>query len=102
MRTSFTFDDRGNIIGVDHPELRAVLDEEFGTVERWRASHVEPINFILRQAFRFLRACVRDESIAADWSRRWSCRWQANLALSGGPVLAPFINRQEAIDADRR
>lgn len=65
-----------------------------------RASYVEPFNPALRFWFHLLRCLVSDKSLIAKWTRRWPCLWQANLFLSGGPVIGPFSNREDAIWAE--
>ena len=67
---------------------------------RQRASHVEPVNPVLRWLFRTLRSQVEDGSPVAAFTRKWPCRWQADLALSGGPVLGPFQRRRAALAAE--
>ena len=71
-----------------------------GDARRRRASHVLPERFFQRQAFRLLRAALGDEGLAAGWTRRWRCRWLADLAPSGGPRLGPFCDRAKAIRAE--
>jgi len=73
---------------------------ELGTATRRRASRVEPVNWWLRVAFRLIRRRVADDSRLAAFTRRWRCRWRADLALSGGPVLGPFGERADAIAAE--
>lgn len=67
-----------------------------------RASYVEPVNLALRFWFHVIRSLVSDKSIIAKWTRRWPCLWQADLSLSGGPVIGPFIKRENAIHAEIR
>ena len=62
-----------------------------------RASHVEPVNGFKRTLFMILRGCVGDTGPIAQWSRSWCGSWRVDLAPSGGPILGPFANRQEAI-----
>ena len=71
-----------------------------GQVSTRRASHVEPVYRVKRAAFRLLRWPFGDTGRVADWPRNWRGPWQADLAPSGGPVLGPFRNRQNAIDAE--
>lgn len=88
----------GGLRWVDHPDLRCLAT--LGEARTARASHVEPINPILRVAFTVIRARVSDASRLAGWTRRWPCLWRANLAPSGGPLLGPFARRNDAIDAE--
>jgi hypothetical protein len=81
-----------------HPALQALT--RHGEARQTRASHVEPVNVVLRWAFHIIRTVVDDDSAMAQWTRDWPCLWQANLQLSNGPVLAAFTNRQAAIDAE--
>lgn len=66
--------------------------------QRRRASHIEPVNPILRWVFHFIRRRVSDESRLACWTRRWRCQWQARIV--GGPVLGPFHRRHNAVAAE--
>ena len=69
-----------------------------GSAIKRRASHIEPCNWWLRLAFHIVRACVRDESRLAAWTRGWRCLWRARIF--GGPTLGPFAVRQDGIDAE--
>jgi len=73
-----------------------------GDVQINRASHVEPVNPVLRSVFRLIRRRVSDNSRLAAFTRTWWCRWQADMALSGGPVLGPFTERSEALLAEQK
>lgn len=78
--------------------LKSSLTEALGLRNRERVSHVEPVNRALRWLFHFIRSRVSDESRLAEFTRRWPCRWQANIF--SGPTLGPFRVRQAAIDAE--
>jgi hypothetical protein len=83
---------------VVHDDLRDLLTA--GEARVRRASHVTPVSRGLRWLFTALRARVADTSALAGWTRRWPCRWQADLSPVGGPVIGPFTDRQAAIAAE--
>lgn len=83
----------GNTRGV-----RSELTQKLGLPHSRRASHVEPVNRILRLGFYLIRNRVKDNSRWARFTRTWPCRWQARI--KGGPVLGPYRNRNLAIDAE--
>jgi hypothetical protein len=92
-----------NVTVLPDGQLRFVVTKEarilggLGRMTTRRASHVVPQNHLLRVLFRLLRSCVSDDSRCAGWTRRWHCRWLADLRISGGPVLGPYAIRQQAI-----
>ena len=96
MNITITAD--GKIRFLATPELQPLYD--LGRTSTRRASHIVPQNRLLRLAFRILRTCVADDSRCAAWTRRWRCRWLADLRISAGPVLGPFPIRQQAIAAE--
>ena len=100
MRDTFTvtIGDDGSLNFVDTDALACLKD--LGTTTTRRASHVLPVNPTLRAIFRWLRDRFGEKGIIATFTRRWPCLWQADLAPSNGPVLGPFRNRQDAIDAE--
>ncbi|MHB8974281.1 MAG: hypothetical protein ACYC3X_29360 [Pirellulaceae bacterium] len=98
MRITVTFDEHGNIQCLKCPELAFLAS--LGPARHHRASHVVPVNRLLRGLFHTLRNFCTDDSPLAEFTRRWPCRWQADLALSDGPVLGPFARRKEAIAAE--
>lgn len=66
-----------------------------------RASHVEPVNPLLRVAFYGLRSIFGDKGRMTAFTRTWGCKWRVNLAPIGGPVLFGFwLDRQDAIQAE--
>ncbi len=73
-----------------------------------RVSHVEPINILLRVAFRCLRICFGEYGKVAAWTRLWPCRWQVNFSPIGGKLFRvdengnPFQGRRQAIDFEVR
>lgn len=99
MRVTVTFDANGNVQHIKSPDLDFL--ESLGQRKHIRASHVVPVNFLLRWIFVFLRKWVRDDSTAAAFTRTWPCRWKVDLAPSGGPVLGPFQRRSTALAAER-
>lgn len=82
-------DGRIEYIGDDGAGLAA------GKVTKRRASHVEPVAFWKRLAFRVLRAAFADESRVAAWTRAWKCPWR--VLVIGGPQAGPFDDRAAAI-----
>lgn len=88
----------GDLRFVTSPELLTLA--QLGPTKTRRASRVVPQNVILRVLFRLLRSCVSDDSRCAGWTRRWRCRWLADLGISGGPVLGPYPRREQALAAE--
>ena len=66
---------------------------------RQRASHVEPVNRVLRMVFRMIRLLAGGNEQLVNSTRIWCCRWRARII--GGPVLGPFNVRSLALDAER-
>lgn len=97
MRVVFHIDEDASVRFVASAEMVDAA-AGLGDVSLQRASHVVPENRFLRAAFRLIRALVRDESRAAGWTRRWNCRWIAQII--GGPRLGPFDDRSAAIAAE--
>lgn len=112
---SVTIDENGDLIYLKTSEHD--IFAEIGEVVTRRASHVEPVTFWLRVAFRFLRV-FGDKTRVAGWTRGWQCRWLVDTRPVGGPVLtwsdtrgdgtrfyydagiATWRDRQSAIDAE--
>ena len=77
---------------------RCFLDE---TSVIKRASHVEPVSWILRLAFYLTRNAFGEYGRIAEFTRLWPCLWRVNLAPIGGPILPEFYSdRSQAIDAE--
>lgn len=86
--------------------IQLVHDDEFvdgieGSKTKQRASHVEPVQPVLRLCFHLLRWLVKDDSELAAWTRRWRCRWRARIFYTPkGKAMrdgGPFLKRSEAI-----
>lgn len=73
--------------------LNVIADQ----VEKRRASHVEPVNLLLRMIFRLIRWSSRESGGLSEWTRRWLVQWRVNLGPSGGPIVQSFTNRADAI-----
>lgn len=86
-------DNDGTVRGLESP-----LTKLLALKDRRRVSHIEPVNRLLRWLFHYIRYKVSDDSRLAGFTRRWPCRWQANIF--DGPVLGPFRSRSEAVDAE--
>ena len=67
---------------------------------RRRASHILPVGWARRIAFRALRVVFGDHGPIADWTRRWRGPHVADLRPVGGPVLGPFQSRERALLAE--
>jgi len=52
-----------------------------------RASHVEPVNPILRLLFHLLRQWLGDKGRMSDFTRSWKCAWRINMKPVGGGIL---------------
>lgn len=66
-----------------------------------RASHVEPVSFVLRGVFHLLRKTFGEKGRMAEFTRLWPCLWRVNLAPTGGPILPDtYRDRQQAITAE--
>lgn len=91
--------DDGSIVFLDQPELESLKD--LGSVLTMRASHVEPVNLVLRGLFHLLRHMFTDKGWMASFTRLWPCLWRINLAPINGPILSnTYRNRQRAIDKE--
>jgi hypothetical protein len=71
-----------------------------GPASQRRASHVLPVQWWKRLAFRILRWTFGEEGRISNWTRSWSGQWIADMGPSRGPVLGPFTQRCDAIDAE--
>lgn len=90
--------DRGEMVFLDGPLAGVFVNETAVTV---RASHVEPVNPILRPLFSLLRIIAGDKGRISHFTRRWACTWRVNLKPIGGPVLRTvYACRLEAIQAE--
>jgi len=78
--------------------VKSTLTEDLFTGTRRRASHVEPVNSVLRWLFHQIRSRVSDDSRLAAFTRTWPCHWQARIF--DGPVLGPFVTREQAIHVE--
>lgn len=111
-----TIDENGDLIYLKTSEHD--IFAELGEVITRRASHVEPLDPLLRFAFRVLRL-FGDKTRVAEWTRGWECLWIVDTRPVGGPILrnkdvydwcpptcanhnavATFAVRQNAIDAE--
>ena len=89
-------DTAGNIKTLDSDEAKPFI--EMGErVSRKRASHVEPVNWILRIIFRFIRWATGETGKVSDFTRQWRVQWRVDLSPSGGPIIGPFKHRGAAI-----
>lgn len=71
-----------------------------GAVVR-RASHIEPVNPIMRYVFYMLRHWFGEKGKMAEFTRLWPCLWRINLAPIGQGILPnTYRNRQAAINAE--
>jgi hypothetical protein len=90
-------DTDGRIELIAHAEALPIMEQGI-TIKR-RASHVEPVNPVLRMAFHAIRRAAADDSALAAWTRSWRCLWR--VAIVGGPVLEEtWRDRLQAIAAE--
>lgn len=93
------------IITIEDGVTRFLVNEQTaGLVEDGvvrRASHVEPVNPILRGLFHALRSVFGEKGNLATFTRFWPCLWRVNLSPIGGKVLhGTWKDRQSAIDSE--
>jgi hypothetical protein len=103
MQTEATLiiDERGDCVIVLTQAAKTLFLSSTTAAESRRASHVEPVSFVLRLVFRAVRSLVSDDSRIAAWSRLWPCLWQVDMRPVGGGILpVHFSNRLAAIDAE--
>ena len=95
----FSVDDsNGNTKFLVNDLSRSFLDD-FSVIQR--ASHVEPVNGILRIVFYALRAMFGEYGSMARFTRLWPCQWRVNLSPVEGPILSTvYRDRARAIDAE--
>ena len=74
-----------------YSELTDKIVGELGTKSTSRASHVEPTAELSEAALKYLR----DNGTPEEWLKR--DLWWADMIPSGGPVLGPFAQRDEAL-----
>lgn len=82
---------------IDSPLVAAL---QLGVAAKRRASHVLPANHLLRSVFRRLRDRYGETGVVAWFTRRWPCRWIADLSPVSGPSFGPFRHRADAIAAE--
>lgn len=76
---TISFDEQtGEVQFVHHDEIADVMSE-VGTITKSRATHVEPVSWILRCLFYLIRNRVDDSSRLSSFTRRWPCKWRARL-----------------------
>jgi hypothetical protein len=71
-----------------------------GPAQVHRGSYILPISRPKRWAFRLFRRLFGETGRVAAWTRSWRGPWRVDLGPSAGPVIQPFTNRQDAIDAE--
>ena len=64
--------------------------------EKERATHVEPVNRVLRALFYLIRDRVDDSHCLAWFTRQWPCSWQARLVRTD-EIIATGRNRKDVI-----
>ena len=80
-----TIDESGDLVFLRTPESDIFL--ELGETITRRASHVLPVRFWQRQAFRILRTLFGDYGRIAQWTREWSTWWYVDTSPVGGHIL---------------
>ena len=99
MELTATFQN-GRVVLIDSAVGREVA-AELGTVTTRRASHVLPVNALLRILFNVLRHIVTDDSRIAEWTRKWTCLWFVDPSPVGGDVLSGrWRDRASAVAAE--
>lgn len=86
----------GSVRMIASEDARFLIDQA-EEVRKTRASHVLPLDPVLRILFRALRWGFGETGRASGWTRSWKILWYVDLSPSGGPTLGPFRDRAEAI-----
>lgn len=73
---------------------------QLGAASQRRASHVLPVNCVLRWLFRWLRDRYGETGRVAAFTRRWPCLWRVDLGPVDGPIVGPFKLRETAINVE--
>ena len=82
---TMTIDEVGDIKMLDAPGSEICLG--MGDSVTRRASHVYPVNFVKRGAFKALRFVFGDEGRVAEWTRGWHGWWMVDTTPTAGVVL---------------
>jgi hypothetical protein len=99
MHVTFSIDDSNGDVSFLVNDATAVFIDESSTI--CRASHVEPVNPLLRAVFYTLRAVFGEYGRIGACTRAWACLWRINLSPVNGPILpAEYSNRADAITAE--
>jgi hypothetical protein len=78
----------------------AKLSRRLGEVETRRASHVEPVEELSGAARQNIRMRLHlDPSV--DLRGHYPMSWWADMTPSGGDVLGPYANREEALEDEK-
>lgn len=86
----------GSVKMIASEEGRFLIDQGV-EVRKTRASHVVPLDPVLRVAFRVIRWATGEAGRVSDWTRSWKVLWLVDLSPSGGPVGQIFRDRSAAI-----
>ena len=70
--------------------------ELVGTLDKNRATHVEPVNALARSIFYLIRNRVDDSSWLANLTRLFPCKWQARL-ISTNEIIGVGRDRKDVI-----
>ena len=63
-----------------------------------RVSRIVPKSLFLRALFLLLRKLFGDDTLVAQWTRRWKCVW---LVVIDGEVVGEFEDRKKAIELEK-
>jgi len=93
----------GNVRAVYSPETDSIL-KQLGATETRRASHVEPTPELSDSARRHVWENYEGEIEGTMTETAEAVlpedKWWADMLPVGGPVLGPFDNREQALDAE--
>ena len=95
----------GAVQFVYHPndQIAREVINSLGTVRGdKRAGYVWPLSGTLRVAFRLLRKAFGSQSVVADWTRSWRCRWIVVNADTMTPLLGVYDTHTATVEAEVR
>ncbi len=81
-------------------DLNKITKAQIVSSSAKRVSYILPENLFLRILFRTIRSLVKDESKAAEWTRKWKCTWYVHI-LPTNEKFYGFKNREDAIIFER-